>query len=82
MINLNELSAVPALTVGGHNVWGSSLLKCDNEERRDGRSGVGTYVMRAFTDRALYVAAALVWYTNYSDMPPMAAADTSVCGKY
>lgn len=39
MINLNELSAVPILTVGGYNVWGSwrgsSPLKYDNEEEKE-----------------------------------------------
>lgn len=39
MINLNELCAVPILTVGGYNVWvswrGSSLLKYDNEGEKE-----------------------------------------------
>lgn len=43
MINLNELSAVPILTVGRYNVWGfwrgSSPLKYDNEgEKERGRA--------------------------------------------
>lgn len=43
MINLNELSAVPILTVVGYNVWGSwrgsSPLKYDNEgEKERGRA--------------------------------------------
>lgn len=43
MINLNELSTVPILTVGGYNVWGSwrgsSSLKYDNEgEKERGRA--------------------------------------------
>lgn len=43
MINLNELSAVPILTVEGYNVWGSwrgsSPLKYDNEgEKERGRA--------------------------------------------
>lgn len=39
MINLNELSAVPILTVEGYNVWGSwrgsSPLKYDNEGEKE-----------------------------------------------
>ncbi len=39
MINLNELSAVPILTVGRYNVWGSwqgsSPLKYDNESEKE-----------------------------------------------
>lgn len=42
MINLNELSTVPILTVGGYNVWrawrGISPLKYDNEGRGRGRA--------------------------------------------
>lgn len=43
MINLNELSAVPILTVGGYNVWGSwrgfSPLKYHNEgDKERGRA--------------------------------------------
>lgn len=43
MINLNELSAIPILTVGGYNVWGSwrdfSPLKYHNEgDKERGRA--------------------------------------------
>lgn len=41
MINLNELSTVPALSARGRNVWGSSPLKHHNEgEEERGRAAL------------------------------------------